>query len=583
MEKQKNELNFFSTIKFLMQFMRGMKLNYFLFYIGWLFHTIVTVITPIIFGIMINQIVYYNNLTIFIQVGLVFLYVTIFGVILYYLIYEMYAYLWNGINRRLRTGMFKQLQKLDALEMAKLNHGETVSMIEFWSMEGVNFMVRNVVHNLNNITKIVVCISVIFLINKWFGLVAVVLVPVSVYVSFKIGKKIRSNSNKNREAYGSYLGWLFEIIHGFSDIRMLSAEKSIYNKFDKKQTELNDLKETIEKDNVWASELLLNIKNVILIVQYGLLAYLAIYNDLSIGSVTVMLTFFGLLSNSLEETARNYMDAQQRISIIQHIKYLFDKDTINYKIEEKEILQEKIENISIEKCSFGFEETNVLEDVDLLINRGEKIAIVGHSGSGKSTLLNLLLSMYQPKQGRILINGKDLKDYDIESLYRHISVVFQQVVLFEGTIRENLQMSEQISEEKLIEACKAAAIYDEILSLEDKFETQVELGGKNFSGGQKQRIGLARAYLKNSDVVIMDEATSAIDSNNEKMILDCWDEVLQDRICIVVSHRLSTVMKCDYVVMMKEGKICAKGTPDDLVKNNKEFIELFGVTEKEAI
>ncbi len=583
MDAQKKEMNYFSTVKFLLRFMEDMKINYVLFYMGWLFHTIVTVITPIIFGVMINQIVYYNNLTIFIQVGLVFLYVTIFGVILYYLIYEMYAYLWNGINRRLRTGMFRQLQKLDALEMAKLNHGETVGMIEFWSMEGVNFMVRNVVHNLNNITKIVVCISVIFLINKWFGLVAVVLVPVSVYVSFKIGQKIRSNSNKNREAYGSYLGWLFEIIHGFSDIRMLSAEKSIYNKFDKKQTELNDLKETIERDNVWASELLSNIKNIILIVQYGLLAYLAIYNDLSIGSVTVMLTFFGLLSNSLEETAGNYMDAQQRISIIQHIKDLFDKDTINYKIEEKDILQEKIENISIEKCSFGFEETKVLEDVDLSINRGEKIAIVGHSGSGKSTLLNLLLSMYQPKQGRILINGKDLKDYDIESLYRHISVVFQQVVLFEGTIRENLQMSEQISEEKLIEACKAAAIYDEICSLENKFETQVELGGKNFSGGQKQRIGLARAYLKNSDVLIMDEATSAIDSYNEKKILDCWDEILQDRICIVISHRLSTVMKCDYVVMVKEGKICAKGTPNDLVKNSKEFTELFGVTEKEAV
>lgn len=470
--------------------MRDKKLQYVLFYIGWLFQTVVEVITPIIFGIMINRIVYYNDLATFLKVGLVFFYVTVFGIILYYMIYEMYGYLWNGINRGLRMEMFGQLQCLSAAEMVSLQQGDTVNMIQYWSMTAVNFVIRNIVHNANNIFRIILCIVIIFRINPVFGAVSVVMVPLSVFAAFRIGSRIRKNSEKNKEKYAKYISWLFEVISSF---------------------------------------------------------------------------------------AKNTMDAQERISIIERMYAFLCKETTDGKDGQYE-LKERITEISFQNCSFryGSEQPVVLDSLDFSIRQGEKVAVVGSSGSGKSTLLNLVLGLYQPQEGSILLNGKDLAQYSRASLYDHISVVFQQVLLLKGTIRENLFMgSDGIPEEELVKACKAAGIYDYIRSQEHGFDTVIEQWGKNLSGGQRQRLGLARAYLRASDLVIMDEATASLDRKNEELILENQDAILQGRTCLVVSHRLRTVMQCDRVILLKDGRIQRTGTPEEMKERCPEFRELF--------
>ena len=571
------KMNFWSATKFIYRFMRDMKLQYMLFYVGWLFHTVVVVITPIIFGVMINQIVYYNNIEKFIQVGMVFLYVTIFGVILYYLIYEMYADVWNGINGNLRRSMFRHLQRLTAEELVHLDHGETVGMIKYWTMECVNFVVRNIVHNINNILKILACIFIIFKISPIFGGITIVLVPLSVTVSLKIGKKIRDNSDKNRDEYGSYLSWLFEVVHGLSDIKLMGAEEKVYDKLDKKLTGINGWKQKIAEENALGNELLVNIKNVILILQYGLLAYFAIHENLTIGTIMVLLTFFNTLSDSLSQVAKSYMDAQYRISIVQKIKDFFEKETMAQEGKSGECVCDHIQRIEFVDCDFSYGESKVLKNVSFSIERGEKVAIVGASGSGKTTLLNMLLGFCSPHRGLVMVNGKMLQDYSTESYYEHVSAVFQQVILLEGTLYDNLGMGEEISKKRLKEACEAAAIYDEIMGWQDGFATKVEIGGTNFSGGQKQRMGIARAYLRNSDLVIMDEATSALDSEKEERIIAEWGKILKDRMCVMVSHRLNTVLHCDKIIMLKDGEVFEIGTPEEFMESNKEFKELFAI------
>lgn len=571
------KMNFWSATKFIYRFMRDMKLQYMLFYVGWLFHTVVVVITPIIFGVMINQIVYYNNIEKFIQVGMVFLYVTIFGVILYYLIYEMYADVWNGINGNLRRSMFRHLQRLSAEELVRLDHGETVGMIKYWTMECVNFVVRNIVHNINNILKILACIFIIFKISPIFGGITIVLVPLSVTVSLKIGKKIRDNSDKNRDEYGSYLSWLFEVVHGLSDIKLMGAEEKVYDKLDKKLIGINGWKQKIAEENALGNELLVNIKNVILILQYGLLAYFAIHENLTIGTIMVLLTFFNTLSDSLSQVAKSYMDAQYRISIVQKIKDFFEKETMAQEGKSGECVCDHIQRIEFVDCDFSYGESKVLKNVSFSIERGEKVAIVGASGSGKTTLLNMLLGFCSPHRGLVMVNGKMLQDYSTESYYEHVSAVFQQVILLEGTLYDNLGMGEEISEKRLKEVCEAAAIYDEIMGWQDGFATKVEIGGTNFSGGQKQRMGIARAYLRNSDLVIMDEATSALDSEKEERIIAEWGKILKDRMCVMVSHRLNTVLHCDKIIMLKDGEVFEIGTPEEFMESNKEFKELFAI------
>ena len=577
MKRTEEKLNFFTTARFLWGYMKDMKYKYITFYIGWLFQTVVGVVTPIVVGNMIDQVIYYNDLSKFLKLGVGFLGITILGIVVYYLVYEMYGVLWNGINRRLRMGMFEQLQNLSAVEAVALQHGDTVNMIQFWSTEGVNFMIRNIVHNANNIFRILLCLGIMFYVHPVFGAVSVVLVPVSAYTAAKLGKRIRKNSGKNKEKYAAYISWLYEVADSLGEIRLWSAERTILKKYDDKLKELNGLDAKIEMDNCLGNELLANSKNLILVVQYGLLAYYAVMGELNIGTVTVMLSYFTTLSTSLSELAKNHMDAQSRISVMERIRDFFGKERMASSVEMQD-LEETVHEVIFRNCSFGYrEELPVLDGIDFSVKRGERVAIVGASGAGKSTLLNLVLGLYEPNKGEILLNGTDLSRYSKASLYEHFSVVFQQVVLFRGTIRENLQMGKELLDETLKKACQAAGIYEYVTQQEKGFDAILERGGANLSGGQRQRFGIARAYLQASDVVILDEATAALDAENEELILENWDEVLQGRACVVVSHRLRTVRECDREILLKDGTLFAEGTPQELEQQCPEYRELFAL------
>lgn len=526
---------------------------------------------------MINEIIYNDDLRAFIHMSLLFLGITVIGIILYYIIYEMYGFLWNGMNRRLRMGMFEQLQQLEASEQLALQHGDTVNMIQFWSNEGVHFMVRNVVHNANNLFRIMLYLVMMFRVNPVFGATSVVMVPISVFATLKISGRLRSNSKKNKEQYSKYISWLFEIAESFAELRLWSAEGNVLKKFDNRQKEMNRLNAKIEMDNTLGEELLANIKNIVLVIQYGLLAYFAICEDMKMGTITVMLACFTMLSDSLSKLVSSHMDAQKRIAVIDKIHQFFEKKRIDAE-QGKGDLKEKITDITFENCSFGYHsQATVLEKVSFSVRQGEKVAIVGGSGAGKSTLLNLLLGLYEPVAGKIMLNGKDITQYNKSSLYDHVSVVFQQILLFAGTIRENLQMGKEISETELTEACEAADILAYISAQKDGFDAVIENWGSNLSGGQRQRLGIARAYLKESDFVILDEATSALDAGTEGYILERWNAALHGRTCFVVSHRLSTVMNCDKVILLKAGKIAGIGTPKEMREQCQEFRELFAL------
>ena len=579
-EEKDKKLNYYSTVRFLSSFIKDNKIEYVLFYVGWLFHTLVSVIGPIVFGIMINQIVYYQNIKLFIKIGMVFLFVTIFGVVLYYLIYEMYAYLWNSVNRQLRLKLYSKLQRISMKDYSNLKYGETVNLIEFWSTECVNFLIRNVVHFFNNIILISLCYIVTFLINWKFGLVAVLMVPISITVSHRTGKKIRKNSDINKEDYSRYFSWLFEKIHALSDLRMLGAEDAVVKQLEDKQDEINDKNMQIAMDNQVSKEGLINVKNVILVLQYGLMGYFSIKCGMTIGVVMVLLSFFSIISTNMTQVVDCYMDSQNRISIIQKIKDFIDRPSYDDGIGTKKTLDEKINKIKISDCCFSYGDNEVLKDINLEVESGQVCAIVGDSGSGKSTLLNLLLGFYMPDKGNVLINDIDLREIDLESYYRHLGVVFQNVLLLKGNVRKNIVMEREKSEIEMIEAAKAAEIHNEIMTIENGYDSYVENGGSNFSGGQRQRIGIARAYARNADVIIMDEATSALDADNEEKIVEKWGQIFENKIGITVTHKLGVAMKCNRILMIRNGMIVASGTPQQMV-NNADFRELFAIKEGE--
>ena len=402
---EEKTLNYCTTAQFLWSLMDGMKKHYLLFYFCWLFHTIAEVVSPLIFGEMIDRVIYDNDLPGFLKIGMGFFGITVFGIALYYITYELYSVVWNGIHRRLRVGIFRKLQTLTAEEMTELQHGDTGNMILFWTSEGVHFMVRNVVHNANNCLRILFCLVVMFLINPVFGLVSVVIVPLSVIATFSIGKRIREGSGKGNEIYAKYTSRLFEIAGAFSEIKVWGAKEYVLKKYDGDLKEMNRVRAKIDMDNCVGNEVLANIKNVILVIQYGVLAYYAVVGNLQVGTITVMLAYFNTMSRSLAEVAKYYMDAQQRISIIERIYRFLRKKGMD-KAGDSVHPEDRSNEIKVKNCSFRYQnsETDVLSGIDFSVKRGEKVAVVGGSGAGKSTLLNLMLGLYETQQGEILLD-----------------------------------------------------------------------------------------------------------------------------------------------------------------------------------
>ena len=575
------KLNYFSTIKFINQFLDKLHLQLVLFYFGWLFDTLAGVLAPILFGIMINQIVYYQNLPLFIKISVAFFALSVFSCVLYFLLYEMYAFFWNELIYRMRCRMFSVVQRMDAQAMANSDYGDIAQLIQWRVMECVHFVVRNLVHNINNYINIVVCLAIAFLINPWIALVLMVMVPISVYTSWKFGKKIRQERGRNQEAYGGYISWLYEMFNALKDIRLLGAEKRVNQIFHKHQETLIETDVTAGIAALKAENIIANVNTWIQMTLYAVLAVLAFYEDLSIGSVIVVLTYFSSLTGSLQKVSNNYMDAQDRIAVIQRIKELMEEPTVDSR-EGSDVLNVTKGEIKFSNISFAYNDKKaIIENFNLDIQPGEKVAIVGESGCGKTTLSYMLLGFYEPKAGKIEIDGKDISECTLESIRNHIGVVQQDILIFDGTIRENIMLANKnATEEELIRVCKAAGVYDFVMEMEEQFETVLGRNGRQLSGGQKQRITIARVYLKNPPIIIFDEATASLDNETENQIHEAWKKMLEGRTAIVIAHRQSSVMLCDRVALMSQGKVVESGKPEDMKNNSDRFRSLFAIKEE---
>ncbi|MCR4937867.1 MAG: ATP-binding cassette domain-containing protein, partial [Lachnospiraceae bacterium] len=226
-------------------------------------------------------------------------------------------------------------------------------------------------------------------------------------------------------------------------------------------------------------------------------------------------------------------------------------------------------DIELENVTFAYEDRMIIDGISLKIPEGTTTAIVGPSGGGKTTLTNLMARFWDVKSGKVLLGGKDVKEYSFDSLMKNFSFVFQRVYLFEDTIANNIRFGEpEAPMEKVIEAAKKARCHDFIMSLPDGYETVIGEGGATLSGGEKQRLSIARAIMKDAPIIILDEATANVDPENEAELTKAIEELTRDKTIIMIAHRLKTVRHADQIVVVSDGKIVQKGRHDELIKQN---------------
>ena len=240
-------------------------------------------------------------------------------------------------------------------------------------------------------------------------------------------------------------------------------------------------------------------------------------------------------------------------------------------------------NIVFENVSFGYQDKNVIDNVSLTFKKDTLTALVGPSGSGKSTIMKLCARFYDPQQGQVLFNGVPMSKMEPESLMSHISMVFQDVYLFQDTIRNNIRFGKNnATDDEIVEAAKKACCHDFITKLPNGYDTMVGEGGCTLSGGEKQRISIARAMLKDAQIVLLDEATASLDPENEVQVQQAINTLIKGRTVIVIAHRLKTIMNADKIVVIDEGKIVEEGTHKELVEHDNLYARLWNVQSENA-
>ena len=571
-------LNYFQAIQFLSKYIKPHRKYFARFYIGWFFDMLLSVMMPIMFGILVDAIVHRQDMDLFLRISFIFVVMSVFSCILYFLIYAQHQYLMNMYVYSIQKDVFSHVHKLKASYLSDSKSGDLVNIIQQHTRECMHFVIRNVIHMGNGVLRMIFIIIYLFIINPWIGIFTLLAAPLTVFINTKYGNKIRDYSNAERESYGTYSGYIFEVFSAVRDLRLLCAESRVFDKFNTYHGDIFKIKEKSALSVVTAQNIMNGTKLLVQISIFTLAAYFVAQNTMTIGLLTVVIAYFAMFSESVSRLSESYLDSQNRVGFIQRIF-----DTMNMPTEDEwqgcgdiDISQGEL---VFDKISFAYEGDNkVLENFSLNIQSGEKIALCGESGCGKTTVSYLLAGFYDNFIGNIYIDKQDIKECNLKSLRQNIGIVSQDVLMFARTIKENMLLGKpSANDDEIYAALEKAGILAHIKTLDEGINTTIGSFGEGLSGGQKQRIAIARIYLKNPKIIIFDEATNSLDQETEEQIHQQWQDVLKGRTAIVIAHRLSSVMLCDKAYIMENGKIVDCGEPNKLKDESSIFSHLFAI------
>jgi subfamily B ATP-binding cassette protein MsbA len=425
-------------------------------------------------------------------------------------------------------------------------------------------------------------IFVIFYRDWKLAIIAMFVFPIAIYPVAEFGRRMRRIASDSQVTMGTLSTLLQETISGNRIVKAFGMENYENERFAKENERLFKL--TMKSVSVRAISTpfmeLLGGLGIAAIILYG--GYQVIYGASTPGTFFSFLTALILLYEPAKRLTGVNNTIQQGIAGAERVFTVID--TIPDIVDKPgaEPLPQITRGIDIDHVTFRYDEIPVLKDVSLKIRAGEVIAFAGMSGGGKTTLVNLIPRFYDVTEGRILIDGRDIRDVNMDSLRGQIAIVTQQTILFNDTIRNNIAYGDiRKSEEDIIRAARAANAHDFIMKLPDGYNTIIGEQGVKLSGGERQRISIARALLKDAPILILDEATSSLDTEAEVEVQEALDGLMKGRTTLVIAHRLSTIRNADRIVVLVDGKIVEEGTHESLLAKKGEYYKLYSMQFKE--
>lgn len=476
---------------------------------------------------------------------------------------------------KLRKEISKKINKLPMSYFDKKTNGEVLSLVT----NDVDTLSQNMDQSSTQlITSVISVIGILIMmlsIDKLMTLIALAIMPISILLMGTIVKKSQKHFKNQQDYLAEINGTIEEMYAGQNIIKSYNAEENMLNKFNKQNEKLYD--------SAWKSSFLSGLMHPIMAfvgnLGYVLISiiggYFTIKGRIQIGDIQSFITYTKNFTQPITQIAQISNMIQAMMAAAERIfEFLEEPEEENKK--EKLNIENIKGNVEFKNVKFGYDENIIIKDFSAKIKAGQKIAIVGPTGAGKTTIVKLLMKFYDLKDGKILIDGKDINKLDKQEFRKLFGMVLQDTWVFKGTIMENLRYGNlNATDEQVEEAAKSAYAHHFIKTLPDGYNMVLNEETNNISGGQKQLLTIARAILRNPKILILDEATSSVDTRTEILIQKAMDKLMKGRTSFIIAHRLSTIKNADMILVMKDGDIIETGNHKELMKKNGFYKNLY--------
>ena len=479
------------------------------------------------------------------------------------------------VKKKIQIDMLSSFIKADTEYIENKHTGKYISNLNFDVNQITMMLSTSFLNFFKDGLTLIGLLTVMFYQNWRLSLIAIIMIPLASVTAKRLGKRISKVVTEAQEKSGDLNKYLIDIFKNHKIIKIFQREK-----FEEKRSEkfVNDLKEkSIKISTVFIRatpimEILTGIMIAILIFYSG---KLIMNEQLSLNNFFSFLAAMMLAYQPVKSLATINVGVGQGMSAAKRILPIIDNKNLIDPNEDKSIIDFKNGDIEFKDINFNYssnQENKVLNKINIKINGKKMTALVGQSGSGKSSLLSLIPRIYDPKSGILEIDGQNIKNVNLHSLRKEISIVDQNVTLFDDTIFNNIKYAKpNASEEEIYKAAEQSMCLDFIEKLENKYQTMIGENGVRLSGGEKQRLSIARAFLKDSKIILLDEATSSLDSETEEKIQRALDKLILNNTTVVIAHRLSTILNSDKIYVMDKGNVIDSGNHEELLKKSETY------------
>lgn len=482
----------------------------------------------------------------------------------------------NAIEN-LRNDLFKKVQKLPVREFDSDSNGTIMSSFTN-DIDNIDMMLHNTVVSLiSGSITLIGTLSMMIYTNIWLTLITLVFIPLFMFLAGQIAMRSSKYYVGQQAALGAINGYIEESVSGQKVIKVFNHERICAEEFDTLNTDMREKQFKAQFYGGIMGPILGNTSQISYALTAGIGGVLCVLTGFDVGGLSVFVNYSRQFSMPINQISQQMSTIFSALAGAERVFALMDREPENEGsglFQSAELMRG---DVILENVSFGYNPDKlVLKNISLYAHPGQKIAFVGSTGAGKTTVTNLLNRFYDIESGKITIDGIDIKDYNISDLRRNIAMVLQDTHLFTGTIMENIRYGRlDATDEEVIQAAKTASAHSFIMRLSDGYNTVIDGDGANLSQGQRQLLNIARAALSKAPILVLDEATSSVDTRTERHIEHGMDRLMKNRTTFVIAHRLSTVRNSDAIMVLEHGEIVERGTHEELLDMQGRYYELY--------